>query len=169
MANERPRAGIEYPRTWPSFEAWLPDDAACCEYLARLRWPDGFVCPRCASGDFWTTGRGLWTCRSCSHQTSVTAGTIFHRSRYPLKTWFPAMWFVCSQKNGISTLGLQRAIGFGSYETAWAWIQKLRRAMVGPGARPGERAERYPFAVPVMTKPRILQTGLGRTRRSGRW
>lgn len=71
-------------------------------------------------------------CRSCSHQTSVTAGTIFHRSRYPLKTWFAAMWFVCSQKNGISALGLQRAIGFGSYETAWAWMQKLRRAMVRP-------------------------------------
>ena len=60
MTNERPRAGIEYPGTWPSFEAWFPDDAACREYLARLRWPDGFVCPRCASGDFWTTGRGLW-------------------------------------------------------------------------------------------------------------
>jgi len=71
-------------------------------------------------------------CRGCGRQTSVTAGTIFHRSRYPLKTWFGAMWFVCSQKNGISALGLQRAIGFGSYETAWAWMQKLRRAMVRP-------------------------------------
>ena len=71
-------------------------------------------------------------CGSCSRQTSVTAGTIFHRSRYPLRTWFAAMWFVCSQKNGVSALGLQWAIGFGSYETAWAWMHKLRRAMVRP-------------------------------------
>ena len=71
-------------------------------------------------------------CGSCNRQTSVTAGTIFHRSRYPLRTWFAAMWFVCAQKNGVSALGLQRVLGFGSYETAWAWMHKLRRAMVRP-------------------------------------
>ena len=71
-------------------------------------------------------------CRTCDRQTSVTAGTLFHRSRYPLKVWFAAMWFVCSQKNGVSALGLQRVMGFGSYETAWAWMHKLRRAMVRP-------------------------------------
>ena len=130
--KQHPRAGTDYPGTWPSFEAWFPDDEACRDFLARVRWPDGFVCPRCNSGDAWRTGRGLWMCRSCDRQTSVTAGTIFHRSRYPLKTWFAAMWFRCPQKNGISALGLQRAIGFGSYETAWAWMHKLRRAMVRP-------------------------------------
>jgi transposase-like protein len=71
-------------------------------------------------------------CAVCDRQTSVTAGTIFHRSRYPLRTWFAAMWFVCSQKQGVSALGLQRVLGFGSYETAWAWLHKLRRAMVRP-------------------------------------
>lgn len=71
-------------------------------------------------------------CRSCGRQTSVTAGTIFHRTRYPLRTWFAAAWFVCSQKNGMSALGLKRVLGFGSYETAWAWMHKLRRAMVRP-------------------------------------
>jgi hypothetical protein len=71
-------------------------------------------------------------CRSCGRQTSVTAGTIFDRSRLPLRTWFAAMWFVCAQKNGVSALGLQRVLGFGSYETAWAWMHKLRRAMVRP-------------------------------------
>jgi hypothetical protein len=74
----------------------------------------------------------MWMCHSCGRQTSVTAGTIFHRSRYPLRTWFAAMWFVCAQKNGVSALGLQRVLGFGSYETAWAWMHKLRRAMVRP-------------------------------------
>lgn len=129
---ERPKAGVDYPGTWPSFEAWFPDDAACREYLARVRWPDGFVCPLCAGTEAWTTKRGLWMCRDCGRQTSVTAGTIFDRSRYPLRTWFAAMWFVCSQKNGVSALGLQQAFGFGSYETAWAWLHKLRRAMVRP-------------------------------------
>jgi transposase-like protein len=71
-------------------------------------------------------------CRDCGRQTSVTAGTIFDRSRYPLRTWFAAMWLLCSQKNGVSALGLQRVLGFGSYETAWAWMHKLRRAMVRP-------------------------------------
>lgn len=129
---QRPKAGVDYPGTWPSFEAWFPDDDACRDYLARVRWPDGFACPQCDGTDAWQTGRGLWMCQSCGRQTSVTAGTIFHRSRYPLRTWFAAMWFVCSQKNGVSALGLQQAFGFGSYETAWAWLHKLRRAMVRP-------------------------------------
>ena len=127
-----PRAGVDFPGTWQAFESWFPDDDSCRQFLARVRWPDGFVCPGCAGRDAWLTGRGLWMCRSCGRQTSVTAGTIFHRSRYPLRVWFAAMWFVCAQKNGVSALGLQRVLGFGSYETAWAWMHKLRRAMVRP-------------------------------------
>jgi transposase-like protein len=71
-------------------------------------------------------------CAGCGLKTSATAGTIFHRSHSPLSTWFAAVWFVTSQKNGVSALGLQRVLGFGSYETAWAWLHKLRRAMVRP-------------------------------------
>lgn len=127
-----PKAGIDYPATWQAFEAWFPDDDACREFLVRVRWPDGFRCPVCSSDAAWTTKRGLLMCRSCGRQTSATAGTIFHRSRYPLRVWFSAMWFVCAQKNGVSALGLQRVLGFGSYETAWAWMHKLRRAMVRP-------------------------------------
>ena len=123
---------MDYPGTWQAFETWFPDDDACREFLAKLRWPDGFVCPACGGGESWVTARGLWMCRACGRQSSVTAGTIFHRSRYPLRMWFAAMWFVCSQKNGVSALGLQRVLGFGSYETAWAWLHKLRRAMVRP-------------------------------------
>jgi ISXO2-like transposase domain len=86
----------------------------------------------CGNLGGWPTARGLWMCRSCNRQTSITAGTIFHRSRLPLKTWFSAIWFVCAQKTGVSALGLQQMLGFGSYETAWAWLHKLRRAMVRP-------------------------------------
>ena len=63
----------------------------------------------------------------------MTTGTIFEGTRKPLRTWFLAMWFVTSQKNGVSALGLQRALGLGSYETSWTWLHKLRRAMVRPG------------------------------------
>ena len=136
VESAHPRAGIDYPGTWQAFESWFPDEESCRRFLTGVRWPDGFVCRRCATSDAWLTGRGLWMCRACGTQTSLTAGTIFDRSRYPLRTWFSAMWFVCSQKNGVSALGLQRVLGFGSYETAWAWLHKLRRAMVRPDREP---------------------------------
>jgi len=77
--------------------------------------------------------RGLWRCRDCHHEVSVTAGTIFQDSHLPLTTWFRAIWQVTSQKNGVSALSLQRVLGLGSYKTAWAVLHKLRRAMVRPG------------------------------------
>jgi hypothetical protein len=131
-AAARPVGGVDYPRTYQEFKAWFSDDAACREYLGNLRWPDGFICPECGCGGGWRTGKGLWMCAECGKKTSVTAGTIFHRSHTPLSTWFAAVWFVTSQKNGVSAQGLKDALGFGSYETAWAWLHKLRRAMVRP-------------------------------------
>ena len=123
---------MDYPATFQQLRSWFPDDDACGEYLARLRWPGGFVCPHCDSAESWRTSSGLWLCVKCRRKTSVTAGTILHRSRLPLTDWFAAVWFVTSQKNGVSALGLQRVLGFGSYQTAWAWLHKLRRAMVRP-------------------------------------
>lgn len=114
------------------FEEWFPDEESCRAYLEELRWPDGFVCPTCDARNAWRTSAGLWMCSDCGKQTSVTAGTIFHRSRKPLRTWFAVIWFVCAQKNGTSAKGLQAMFGFGSYETAWAWMHKIRRAMVRP-------------------------------------
>jgi len=127
-----PEAGVDYPETYQDLLAWFPDDRACLDYLAELRWPQGFVCPACGASEHWRTGDGLWMCQACARRTSVTAGTIFHRTRTPLSAWFAAIWFVTSQKNGISAQGLQRVLGFKSYETAWAWMHKLRRAMVRP-------------------------------------
>jgi hypothetical protein len=127
-----PVGGIDYPQTFQALQAWFPDDAACLAYLELLRWPTGFVCPVCGAVGGWRTAKARWMCTACGRQTSVTAGTIFHRTRTPLSTWFAAIWFLTSQKNGMSAQGLQRVLGFGSYETAWAWLQKLRRAMVRP-------------------------------------
>jgi len=123
----------DFPRTLLELERRFPDDAACRRYLFALRWPDGFVCPRCGQTKAWQTGRGLWLCSACRRQVSVTAGTIFQDGHLPLTLWFRAIWHVTSQKNGVSALGVQRVLGFGSYQTAWAWLHKLRRAMVRPG------------------------------------
>lgn len=108
-------------------------EEACREYLFRLRWPSGFRCPGCGHEKAWTRSDGLFECATCGHKTSIKAGTIFERSRKPLVLWFRAIWWVSSQKNGASALGLQRILGLGSYETAWTWLHKLRRAMVRPG------------------------------------
>ncbi|MBE0616537.1 MAG: IS1595 family transposase, partial [Proteobacteria bacterium] len=123
----------DYPRSLAEFEARFISEAVCLEYLAQLRWPDDFMCPRCGGSAAWQTNRGLWHCRRCGNQTSVTAGTIFHRTRKPLQLWFRAMWHITSQKYGANALGLQRVLGLGSYKTAWQWLHKLRRAMVRPG------------------------------------
>lgn len=105
----------------------------CMEYIFHLRWPDGFVCPRCHAQKVWSTKRALLVCASCGYQVSVTAGTIFHHTRKPLTMWFRTMWWVTSRKTGASALELQRVLGLGSYHTAWTWLHKLRRAMVRPG------------------------------------
>ena len=115
------------------FERRFATDEACRDYLGALRWPKGFVCPRCQSTKGWKMKRGLWLCGDCRHQASVTAGTIFQDSHLPLSLWFRAMWYVTNQKNGASALAMQRLLGLGSYKTAWALLHKLRRAMVRPG------------------------------------
>lgn len=122
----------DFPRNLPEFEARFSSDEECRKYLFALRWPDGFRCPKCAGEKAWSHPRGLWECAICGHQTSVTAGTVFQDSHKPLVLWFRAMWYVTSQKNGSSAMGLQRALGLGSYQTAWVWLHKLRRAMVRP-------------------------------------
>lgn len=123
----------KYPKTLAELERQFATEEACARYLFQLRWPDGFSCPRCGGTKAWTTKRGLSTCAACEYQLSVKAGTIFERSRLPLTMWFRAIWWVTSQKNGASAKGLQRMLGLGSYETAWTWLHKLRRAMVRPG------------------------------------
>jgi transposase-like protein len=87
----RPVGGKDYPRTRQEFRAFFPDEAACLDYLTRLRWPSGFACPHCG-GAGWRSARGRYTCRLCARQTSVTAGTIFEGTRKPLLDWFEVAW-----------------------------------------------------------------------------
>ena len=117
-----------------AFEARFPDEASCARHLAAKRWPDGFVCPACGHDRGWglKRRRASWECAACGKETSVTAGTIMHRSHLPLKTWFMAVHIVTSHSNGISALQLQAQLGLGSYKSAWLLLHKLRRAMVDP-------------------------------------
>lgn len=123
----------DYPRTLLELEQRFRSDEACAAYLGSLRWPRGWVCPRCAGQASWSVRRARWRCSLCRYEMSITAGTIFQDTHLPLTTWFRAMWYVTSQTNGISALGLQRVLGLGSYKTAWAMLHKLRRAMIRPG------------------------------------
>lgn len=122
-----------FPGTLLEFEHWFRSEEACRAFLANVRWPEGFRCPRCSSPKAWRTSRGLFHCSGCRRDISVTAGTMFQDSRLPLKVWFRAAWWITNQKSGLSALGLQRLLGLGSYETAWTCLHKLRRAMVRPG------------------------------------
>ena len=127
------RAGRDYPRSVGELLAWFATDADCRDYLAWLRWPGGFVCDECGHTGGWQVADGRWKCARCSHRTSVTAGTIFDRTRTPLTVWFQAVWSFATSKDGISALGLQRTLEIGSYQTAWAMLHRLRSVLVRPG------------------------------------
>lgn len=121
-----------YPKDLEELELNFSTEEACRTYLFSLRWPGGFRCLACGHGDAWKLKGDLYKCVGCGHKASVIAGTIFEGTRKPLVAWFRAIWWVTSQKNGASALGLMRILGLGSYKTAWAWLHKLRRAMVRP-------------------------------------
>ena len=126
-----------YPRTWTEFLDWFDSEQACAAYLERLRWPQGFVCPSCGVADSpYRVSRIRLMCRQCGHQATVTAGTIFDKTRTPLTVWLAAAWYITSQKQGVSALGLQRVLGLGSYQTAWTMLHRFRRAMVRAGREP---------------------------------
>jgi transposase-like protein len=129
-----PVAGRDYPRTWDQFLDWFPDDESCRHYLEGIRWKQGFVCLSCGeAGVAFQGSRGRWICRLCRYQSTVTAGTIFDKTRTPLRNWLAAVWYIVNQKQGVNALGLQRVLGLGSYQTAWAMLHRLRRAMIRPG------------------------------------
>jgi hypothetical protein len=131
--GRQPRAGRDFPRSTGEVQSWFATDADCLDYLEWLRWPDGFVCPRCGHAGGWAVGDGRHKCTGCGARTSVTAGTLFDRRRTPLTVWFTACWMFASQKDGVSALSLQRALEIGSYPTAWAMLHRLRSVLVRPG------------------------------------
>jgi hypothetical protein len=128
-----PVAGTHYPRSLGELQSWFVTDADCLDYLEWLRWPDGFVCLRCGQRGGWPLGDGRFQCVACRSRASVTAGTIFDRTRTPLSVWFMAIWLFATQKDGVSAQSVQRALEIGSYQTAWAMLHRLRSVLVRPG------------------------------------
>lgn len=129
-----PIPGKDYPQNWSDFLDWFATEESCLVYLEKLRWANGFVCPRCGNvAQAYRASRTRLMCRACQHQSSVTAGTIFDKTRTPLRVWLAAAWYLTNQKQGVSALGLQRVLGLGSYQTAWTMLHRFRRAMVRPG------------------------------------
>lgn len=175
-----------YPGTVVQFAGWYPDDAACLDYLAWLRWGDaGFDCYLCgAVGRGWLRADGTsWDCGACRSRTSATAGTIFHRTRTPLTVWFRAAWELTTRANGVSARGIQRSLELGSYQTAWTMLHRFRLAMVMPSRaklsgvvevddmfiggrnKPGMAGRsRRPHKTPVLMMAEVRPRGIGRCR-----
>lgn len=119
------------------FQGQFATEEACQDYLARCRWPEGFVCPRCGHQSAYRLTRyRRWQCGQCRYQVSLTAGTILHNTKTPLRVWFWAAYLAVTDKRGISALLLQRQLGLTRYETAWMVLHKLRRAMVHAAREP---------------------------------
>ena len=123
----------DYPNNFQEFLERFKTNEDCWQYLFKMRWSEGFNCPKCNSIKYYLNNRKLAECDECGHQISVTAGTIFHGTRKSLLLWFHVIWWVVAQKTGVSASNFKDFMGFGSYETAWTWLHKLRRVMVCSG------------------------------------
>jgi len=120
-------------RSLSQFQKDFPDEESCAAYLSARRWPDGFACPACGSERFGllTSRAYIFECRDCGRQTSITSGTVLHRSKLPMQMWFWAAHLMATHSNGMSALQLSAQLGV-TYKTAWLLAQKLRRSMVDP-------------------------------------
>jgi len=122
-----------YPKNFEEFLEWFQCETDCERYLEWVRWPDGLTCPRCSGKKVWRTNRGLLHCGACQYQASATAGTVFEGTRKSLLLWFHVAWLMMAQKTGLSARNLCDTYGFGSYQTAWGWLHKLRSVMIRSG------------------------------------
>src|SRR5664280_1919565 len=126
-------AGRDYPRSYAELRAWFDEDWKCLDYLDWLRWPEGFVCPHCASVVGWRLADSRWKCGGCDRKVSATAGTIFDKTRTPLTVWFATAWRMVGDKVGVSATQVQREMELGAYQTAWVMLHRYRSVMVRPG------------------------------------
>ena len=119
-----------------SFQRRFPNERACERYLFQQRWPEGFRCPRCRHDHAWHhASRQLYQCQRCRYQTSLTAGTIFHKTRVRLRQWFWLIFLLSHTKHGVSMRGAQQLLRIGSYKTIWMMAHKIRTAMAARDAR----------------------------------
>lgn len=127
----------DLPQDLPSFIERFGSDQQCRDYLVKARWPEGFRCAACGHDDAYVLRTKIvYECVACRKQHSLLAGTIFEQTKTGLSRWFLAIYLVTSSKRGISAMELKRQLGFGSYQTAWTWLHKIRKAMLRPGRQP---------------------------------
>lgn len=122
---------MEYPKDYRKLLKLSEDD--CFDYLASVRWPDGFTCSKCSSKEFWKSQQRQWICSKCKTRNRVLAGTLFQDTKLPLTLWFQIIWWFMGQKNGVSALALQQNFGIGSYRTAGKVLSKLRSCTAQSG------------------------------------
>ena len=157
----------DLPRDLPTFLKRFGTDAKCRAYLVRARWPAGFCCTGCGHDQAWSHKKRLIEeCTACGKQHSILAGTIFEQTKTGLARWFLAIYLVTSSKGGISAMELKRQMGFGSYQTAWSWLHKIRKAMVRPERSP--LSERVEADETYVGGPRPGKSGRGAGGSSGR-
>jgi hypothetical protein len=120
----------EFPDSEIEFDERFSDPKACYDYLFKQKWPNGFVCKKCGHSEYWISARNLYICTKCEYNHSLTAGTIMDSSKKPITYWFKAMWWFTTRKSGVNAVNLKELLGFGSYHTAWCWLQKLRRCTI---------------------------------------
>jgi transposase-like protein len=120
----------DFPKSEIEFDLRFLNPNTCYDYLFSLKWPNGFVCKKCGNETYWISKRQLYICTKCEHQHSLTAGTIMDSSKKPITYWFKAMWWFTTRRSGVNAVNLKELLGFGSYNTAWHWLQKLRRCTI---------------------------------------
>lgn len=123
ITNDFPKSEIEFDQRFSKI-------SECYDYLFKMKWPEGFVCAQCSHEAYWMSSKNIVICSRCEHNYSLTAGTIMDSSKKPITYWFKAMWWFTSRKSGVNAVNLQDLLGFGSYRTAWYWLQKLRRCTI---------------------------------------
>ncbi len=126
----------DFPTSQIEFEHRFATEQACRDYLAKMKWPEGFVCRKCEHTKYWISARHLYICSRCESPHSLTADTVMHASKKPLTYWFKAMWWFTTRKSGVNAVNLKDLLGFGSYQTAWTWLHKLRRCTIRKGREP---------------------------------
>ena len=172
---------MQVPSHQLAFEQMFSNEAQCEDYIIKVKYENGFICPQCKHNEYWKQTRRRLCCKSCRMKISLLKGTLFEQSNKPLVLWFRVIWSMIVQKNGMSALGLQRLMGFGSYPTAWTWLHKLRQISVLPertklsgivevdetllgGKSEGKRGRGAENKILVVIAVEVLKKGTGRVR-----
>lgn len=131
--KDRPKYG---KMSWLIFHEEFQNENNCYEWLFNTRWPNGFICPKCGGGEYWRIAtRDLYKCGHCRHQVSLTAGTIFHKTRTPLMKWFMLIFRMATSKTGVSINEMRRELEIKDYKTVWTMAHKVRKAMADRDAK----------------------------------